>query len=193
MTPHLAPPPLSVALVCPVGPPERLGRLETPSIQLRRDAQCRLHGPSQAWPLRCEDSSESDENRCHVIARRGGADSGGLKAPVPLQGSGSATDGVINSGRQTETHLPLDACLLAAPSASEPRLYIRPSGHTRGKGRWDPATENEFEGHSIPFCVLGTFFLWFGWYGFNPGSTGSLHDAATAHVAAMAAVNIGCV
>jgi len=57
------------------------------------------------------------------------------------------------------------------------------------KGRWDPATENEFEGHSIPFCVLGTFFLWFGWYGFNPGSTGSLHDAATAHVAAMAAVN----
>jgi len=57
------------------------------------------------------------------------------------------------------------------------------------KGRWDPATENEFEGHSIPFCVLGTFFLWFGWYGFNPGSTGTMHDKETAFRAGLVAVN----
>jgi Amt family ammonium transporter len=28
-----------------------------------------------------------------------------------------------------------------------------------------------FEGHSTPLVVIGTFLLWFGWYGFNPGST----------------------
>lgn len=57
------------------------------------------------------------------------------------------------------------------------------------KGRFDAETMDEFDGHSIPFCVLGTFFLWFGWYGFNPGSTGALHDKATANTAGLVAVN----
>jgi len=30
---------------------------------------------------------------------------------------------------------------------------------------------DEFEGHSTPLQIIGTFLLWFGWYGFNGGST----------------------
>jgi len=57
------------------------------------------------------------------------------------------------------------------------------------KGRFEAATMDEFDGHSVPFCVLGTFFLWFGWYGFNAGSTGSMHDVGTANLASIVAVN----
>ncbi|MEM7583555.1 MAG: ammonium transporter [Acidobacteriota bacterium] len=32
-------------------------------------------------------------------------------------------------------------------------------------------TANVIGGHSLPLVALGTFILWFGWYGFNAGST----------------------
>jgi Amt family ammonium transporter len=35
-----------------------------------------------------------------------------------------------------------------------------------------------FEGHSTPLQIIGTFLLWFGWYGFNPGSTLGIHGYA---------------
>ncbi|CAK9040734.1 unnamed protein product [Durusdinium trenchii] len=47
----------------------------------------------------------------------------------------------------------------------------------------------EFECHNLPLVVLGTFALWFGWYGFNPGSTLAMHDGATGAMAAQVAMN----
>ena len=37
---------------------------------------------------------------------------------------------------------------------------------------------NPMPGHSAPLVVLGTFILWLGWYGFNPGSQLALASAA---------------
>merc|ERR1719375_2122313 len=44
------------------------------------------------------------------------------------------------------------------------------------KGRFDPETADSFHPHSHPLIVLGTFILWFGWCGFNSGSTLGMSD-----------------
>ena len=63
------------------------------------------------------------------------------------------------------------------------RLDGRPlSGSARRAGRGDPARAaarevrpdgkpNAIPGHNMAFTTLGVIILWFGWFGFNPGST----------------------
>lgn len=59
------------------------------------------------------------------------------------------------------------------------------------KGRFDPNVDQdaEFVPHSVPFTVLGTFILWLGWYGFNPGSVGRMHTLRQAENTAIVVIN----
>jgi Amt family ammonium transporter len=46
-------------------------------------------------------------------------------------------------------------------------------------GKYQPdGKANVIAGHSIPLASLGVFILWFGWFGFNPGSTLSVGDGS---------------
>lgn len=42
---------------------------------------------------------------------------------------------------------------------------------------------NPILGHNMSISVLGMFILWFGWFGFNPGSTGVIKDGSFAIIA----------
>ncbi|KAH8053035.1 ammonium transmembrane transporter [Aureococcus anophagefferens] len=44
-------------------------------------------------------------------------------------------------------------------------------GDPRAAHRRFGPNSRPINGHSMPLVVLGTFLLWVGWYGFNPGST----------------------
>eukprot|EP00438_Fugacium_kawagutii_P014616 Skav210587 [mRNA] locus=scaffold3272:188870:205213:+ [translate_table: standard] len=55
------------------------------------------------------------------------------------------------------------------------------------KGRF--TNPDEFVPHNLPLAVLGTFALWFGWYGFNPGSTLTMKSKTDGALAAQVAMN----
>jgi ammonia channel protein AmtB len=56
-------------------------------------------------------------------------------------------------------------------------------------GRFDSnGNPVDMPGHSATLVVLGTVLLWFGWFGFNPGSTLIITSDVTGRVAARAAV-----
>jgi len=52
--------------------------------------------------------------------------------------------------------------------------YIKAKGKTIVKA---------IPGHNIPLAALGVFILWFGWFGFNPGSTTAGTDLSIAFIA----------
>lgn len=56
-------------------------------------------------------------------------------------------------------------------------------------GRFDSSGKPvDMPGHSATLVVLGTVLLWFGWYGFNPGSTLLIANASAGVIAGRAAV-----
>lgn len=50
-------------------------------------------------------------------------------------------------------------------------------------GKYDNGNIKAIPGHNLSLATLGTFVLWFGWFGFNPGSTMAADPAAIGHVA----------
>jgi len=42
---------------------------------------------------------------------------------------------------------------------------------------------NPIPGHNLSIATIGTFVLWFGWFGFNPGSTMAADFTAISHIA----------
>ncbi|GBG72035.1 hypothetical protein CBR_g10970 [Chara braunii] len=56
-------------------------------------------------------------------------------------------------------------------------------------GRFDVrGRKQEIKGHSGTLIVLGSFLLWFGWYGFNPGSQVAIADQVSAIIVARCAI-----
>lgn len=93
---------------------------------------------------------------------------------------GGAT-GFIDFAGSTLVHSVGGWCALVGAAILGPRI---------GKFNED-GTPNAIPGHNIVIGALGVFILWFGWFGFNPGSTLALNDrighiAMTTNLAAAA-------
>lgn len=56
-------------------------------------------------------------------------------------------------------------------------------------GRFDNGSTKDLPGHDMAFVTLGTFMLWFGWFGFNSGSVYVYSTVAPASAVQMVAMN----
>lgn len=100
----------------------------------------------------------------------GGFLSGGLGGILP---------GFQDYAGSTVVHLTGGAAALIGTIILRPRI---------GKYRKD-GSANVMAGHSIPLAALGVFILWFGWFGFNPGSSLGIAGAGQALEVASVAIN----
>lgn len=57
-------------------------------------------------------------------------------------------------------------------------------------GKFSPEGKPQaIPGHNLPIATLGVFILWFGWYGFNPGSQLAIAGAGNTHAVMLIATN----
>jgi len=103
--------------------------------------------------------------------------------------SNTATDrlwesGAIDLAGSGPVHLTGGVAALAGALILGPRIG---RFHDEDGNLLDEPTN--FPPHSVTLQVLGTFCLWFGWYGFNPGSTGNVSTFQSGEVSALVAVN----
>ena len=78
----------------------------------------------------------------------------------------------------------LAGCLLLGPRAG--RFATAAAGTDRAHS--DGNGNGGLQGHSLTLAALGVFILWFGWFGFNPGSTLGVTDGRM-ELAALVAAN----
>ncbi len=84
-----------------------------------------------------------------------------------------ASKGMVDFAGSTVVHSVGGWAGLAGATLLGPRL---------GKYNKD-GSSNAIPGHNIPLAGLGVFILWFGWFGFNPGSTTSGTNLSIATIA----------
>lgn len=94
----------------------------------------------------------------------------------PLFGSGA-----IDFSGSGVVHLTGATAALMGILALGPRLG---RFHPEGKGAFLPCRKPS----TVAYMTLGTFLLWFGWYGFNPGSLQRISNAVSAATVARTAV-----
>lgn len=84
--------------------------------------------------------------------------------PEGLAAGWLAKKGFIDFAGSTVVHSVAGWCALAAIIITGPRV-----------GRFG-ANSTVYGGHNLPMAVLGVFLLWFGWFGFNGGSTLAMNE-----------------
>lgn len=110
-------------------------------------------------------------------------DNNGFLSPFAAQGDRFRGIGAIDSAGSGVVHMVGGVTSLIAVAVLGPR---------RGRFHDDDGNLLEepvaFPSHSVSLQMLGTFLLWFGWYGFTAGSAHMIDNVTSREVAALCAV-----